>query len=573
MPEWVWRVAEPLPERFLTELGEWPSPLRQLLYNRGLRSRTEVQEFLDPDRSAMHDPFMLMGMDIAVDRIYRALREQELIAVYGDFDVDGLTAAALLVDVLRGPSLQGNVTSYLPHRSREGYGLNNDAIRSLAERGTRLLITVDCGIGADSQIAYATALGLDVIVTDHHQISQGVPPALAVLNARQDGCGYPFKELSGVGMAYKLAEALFSRIWGLEAGRERLKPYMDLVALGVIADVAPLIGENRFLVKEGLRQIALGNRIGLKALLKSAGWGDRQVDADAVSYVIAPRLNAAGRMGDARASFDLLLCESAVEAARTAQHLEETNRSRQTATAQALAAARQDIQSLPQLPPAIVVAGDYPAGIVGLVAAKLADDYRRPAFVVEIGDDGCRGSGRGVAGFDVVSALAACSDLLTRFGGHSQAGGFALATADLEAFRERIEAVACEQIGSQGASRELRLDGELLLSDVGPTLHRQLLLLEPHGAGNSRPVFCSRGLRVRDYRTVGNGHLKLWLFDQSASCSAIGFGMGNGSKPFVQTGASIDCAYTISRDERNGMVSYELNLKDLRPSSPAFNVL
>jgi single-stranded-DNA-specific exonuclease len=567
MPDWVWRLAEPLADGAAPELAEWPQPLRQLLFNRGLRTREEVEEFLHPERAGLHDPNLLLGMEIAVGRIYRALRNEELIAIYGDFDVDGITAVALLMEVLESPVLEGRVVGHLPHRTKDGYGLHLDSIRGLAEKGARLLITVDCGIGADEQIRYANSLGMDVIVTDHHLISDGVPPALAVLNARQDGCSYPFKELSGVAMAYKLAEALLANLWGLEAARERVRPQLDLVALGVVADVAPLTGENRLLVKLGLKQINSGARPGLRALTRSAGFGDRVLDAETISYTLAPRLNAAGRMGDARLSLDLLRVESESEAERMAMQLEEANRWRQSATAAALSAAREELRQLPELPPAIVLAGDYPAGIVGLVAGRLAEEFWRPAFIIELGETESRGSGRGIPGFDVVQALSGASDLLLRFGGHTQAGGFALPTSELAPLRERLEAAAVEQLGTAAARPELQLDAQLRLSAVGPILHRYLTLLEPYGAGNIRPLFCSQKLLVRDVRVVGNGHLKLWLSDQTGVCPAIGFGMGAGNKDFVRPGTLVDCAYAISRNDRGGTVGYEMVLKDLRPWS------
>jgi single-stranded-DNA-specific exonuclease len=574
MPEWEWRLADSLLDGVAPDLDPWPLPLRQILYNRGYRTREEVEAFLNPEKGCRHDPFLILGMERAVERIYRALREEELIAIYGDFDVDGLTAVALLCQVLESPSLQGRVTWYLPHRTREGYGLNNEAIKTLAERGTRLLITVDCGIGADEQIRYANSLGLDVIVTDHHLVSDGVPPALAVLNSRQDGCSYPFKELSGVAMAYKLAEGLLSKLWGLEEARERLRPQLDLVALGVIADVAPLVDENRLLVKLGLQEIARGRRLGLRALLRAAGWSqDRVVDTDCVSYVLAPRLNAAGRIGDARLSLELLLCRSETEVSGMAAKLDEANRARQQMTATAVSLARQELLALPVLPPVVVVAGDYPAGIVGLVAGKLAEEFNRPAFVVEYGEQDCRGSGRSIPGFDIVRALSGISDLLIRFGGHAQAGGFAFPTTHLAAVKAGLEASAAEQLGATVLRPDLRLEATLRLNAIGPSLYRNLALLEPFGAGNSRPFFCSRSLLVRDSRTVGNGHLKMWLSDETGACPAIGFGMANGSRPFVRQGSLVDCAYTIARDERAGSVGYELVLKDIRPSDAAPNVL
>ncbi len=573
MRDRVWRLAEPLADGIAPDLAGWPQPLRQLLFNRGLRTRDAVEAFLYPETAGLYDPGLLLGMEVAVDRIYRALRNEELIAIYGDFDVDGLTAVALLSEVLESPSLEGRVVGHLPHRARDGYGLHFDSIQALAEQGARLLITVDCGIGADEQVRYANSLGMDVIVTDHHLISGGVPPALAVLNAHQDGCSYPFKELSGVAMAYKLAEALLAKLWGLDAARERLRPQLDLVALGLVADVAPLVGENRLLVKLGLEQIARGTRPGLQALVRSAGLRDRALDAELISYTLTPRLNAAGRMGDARLSLDLLRAESDREAERMALELEETNRWRQSATAVALNGVREELSQLAELPPAIVLAGDYPTGIVGLVAGRIAEEFNRPSFIIELGETESRGSGRGVPGFDVVRALSGASDLLIRFGGHAQAGGFALRTSSLTPLRDRLIASALEQLGTTVARQELLLEAELALSSVGPVLYEYLSVLEPYGAGNSRPIFCSRKLQVREARIVGNSHLKLRLSDQTAVCSAIGFGMGGGDYDFARPGAVVDCAYSISRNDRGGTASYEMILKDLRSWSAAPYVL
>ena len=565
MPEYVWRVAEPLSEGAAPELKLWPQPLRQLLYNRGMRTAQQVEEFLHPERAGMHDPFLLRGMDTAVERILRALRENELIAVYGDFDVDGLTATALLLEVLGSPSIKGRVLPYLPHRIREGYGLNSEAVRSLAERGVKLLITVDCGVGADEETLLASSLGVDVIVTDHHRISTSLPPAVSVVNPRREGCPYPFRELAGVGVAYKLAEALYARVWNLQEARARLEPELDLVALGTVGDLSPLLGENRLMVKLGLQQINRGGRLGLQALKSVAGYSDRTMDADTISYVLAPRLNAAGRMGDARLSLELLTCESAPDAARLAAELEAANRERQAATAAALSAAREELPMPGELPPAIVLAGDYPAGVVGLVASRLAEEFRRPAFVIELGQEECRGSGRGVHGFDVVQALSDASDLLVRFGGHSQAAGFAFVPDHLDALRTRLE-VAAEQSMAAAAEPELYLEGRLRARDLGPALYDMLSLLEPCGTGNSRPLFYSRRMQVRDARIVGSGHLRLWLGDETGAVSAIGFGMGTDEYAFARSGALVDCAYTVGRNERGGTIGFEMVLRDLRPS-------
>jgi single-stranded-DNA-specific exonuclease len=568
MAEWVWRIAEPIPDGRAPELEPWPHPLRQLLYNRGLYDGRLVEEFLQPEEVGLHDPLLMRGMSAAVDRVFAALGRGELIGVYGDFDVDGLTAAALLTEVLGSYHLKGRVVSYLPHRAREGYGLNAEAVRRLADAGVGLLITADCGIGADREISLATGLGMDVIVTDHHRVSEGVPPALVVLNPRQECCPYPFEELAGVGVAYKLAEALLARRWDLEGARRRLEPQLDLVALGTVADLAPLLGENRLLVRLGLEQLNRTARPGLRALISMAGLGGRIIDADSIAFGLAPRLNAAGRMGDARLSLELLTCRSDAEAVEMAGLLETANRERQAATSAAINGAREELGRLVELPPAIVLAGDYPAGVVGLVANKLAEEFRRPAFVIEKGETESRGSGRGVAGFDVVRALAESSDLLTRFGGHAQAGGFALPTGMIEAVRARLESSARRQLDGVTPERELFLEASLKLGEIGPALYQWLTMMEPCGTGNPRPLFFSSRAQVRDARVVGGSHLKLWLADESGTSSAIGFGMGTEKYGFVRPGARVDCAYAISRNERNGTVGYEMVLKDLRPSPP-----
>jgi single-stranded-DNA-specific exonuclease len=565
VPELKWRVAEELVDGIVPDLDLWDHPFRQLLHNRGLLTADAIERFLYPEKGEMHDPFAMKGMQTAVDRIFRALREETQIGIYADFDVDGLTAASLLLELLQSSSLQGRVSIYLPNRAREGYGLNVEAIRSLAEQGVGLLITVDCGIGGDREIVLAADLGMDVIVTDHHRVPNGIPPALAVVNPLQDGCDYPDRALAGVGVAYKLAEALLSKVWGLQEGRRRLEESLDLVALGTVADLAPLTGENRLMVKLGLRQLAERKRAGLRALQAVSGVGARALDADSVSYLFAPRLNAAGRMGDAGRALALLTCRSDAEATVLALELEAANRDRQVITSNALEAARAQISHLTSLPPVLVLAGGFPATVAGLVASRLVDEYRRPAFVIEQGTLESRGSARSPAGFDVIAALGSASDLLARYGGHAQAGGFALRTEDLPAFEARLQDTASKQPGPEVLDGQLLIDAILPLKQIGPALYQDLQLLEPCGSGNRRPVFCSRHVYIRDARIVGNRHLKLWLHDDTGTCSAIGFGMATDEYAFARAGAQVDCAYTIARNERAGTVGFEMVLRDVRP--------
>jgi single-stranded-DNA-specific exonuclease len=565
VPQRKWRVADELADGIAPDLALWGHPFRQLLYNRGLVTADAVERFLFPEKGEMHDPFEMKGMDTAVDRVFRALREETLIGIYADFDVDGLTAASLLMELLTSPSLQGQVLTFLPDRAKDGYGLNAESIRSLAARGVGLLITVDCGIGADREISLAADLGMSVIVTDHHQVISGTPPATAVLNPHQDGCAYPNRALAGVGVAYKLAEALLSRVWGLQEARRRLEASLDLVALGTVADLAPLTGENRMMVKMGLRELAERKRPGLRALQAVAGSDGRAMDADSISYLFAPRLNAAGRMGDAGRALALLTCRSDAEATGLALELEAANKDRQALTSSAVETARARISQLSSLPAVLVLAGDFPAPVAGLVASRLVEEYRRPAFVIEQGTPESRGSARSLAGFDVTAALASASDLLGRFGGHSQAAGFALSTDLIPLLESRLQDAASAHTGSEAIEDELFVDAVLPLRQIGPALHQDLQLLEPCGSGNRRPVFCSRRLIVRDARVVGNRHLKLWLQDDNGTCSAIGFGMATDEYAFVRSGARVDCAYTIARNERAGTVGYEMVLRDVRP--------
>jgi single-stranded-DNA-specific exonuclease len=367
-------------------------------------------------------------------------------------------------------------------------------------------------------------------------------------------------------VAYKLAQALLAEGQGLAVARRLLEPHLDLVALGTVADLAALVGENRLLARLGLRQMNQGARLGLRALASAAGWASRAIDADSVGYVFAPRLNAAGRMGDARLGLELLTCQDQEEATRLAVALDAANRERQAATLEALRTARDGISRLPDLPAAIVLAGDYPAGIVGLIAGKLADEFSRPSFVIEMGETMSRGSARGPVSFDVLRALTGASDLLARFGGHAQAGGFAVATERLEDLRARLELAAMEQLGAEPVLPDLLLEARLRASQVGPELYQYLSLLEPFGSGNSRPLFLGSSLLVRDARVVGGSHLRLWLADESGSVAAIGFGMGTEEYAFARPGARVDCAFVVGRNERGGTVAYEMVLKGLRPA-------
>ncbi len=560
----IWFVRPPAPPDELAELVDWPPTFAQLLWNRGIRCRAEAEEFLQPDYRRLADPFLMEGMPLAVERIARALENGERITVYGDFDADGVTGVTLLVQMFR--TLGGRVYPYIPHRIEEGYGLHTEAVERLAAEGTRLLITVDCGISNIAEVARAQALGMDVIITDHHLPSTELPPALAVLNPRQPGCAYPFKRLAGVGIAFTLARGL-ARL-GIP-GREKLRreDFLDLVALGTVADMAPLVGENRILVAYGLEAIHRTERPGLRALMAVAGIRPERVGTGTIGFILGPRLNAAGRLRHARTAYQLLLTESQEEAAVLARELDTLNRERQEIMAHTLEQARRQVLSLPDEHRAIFLASpDFPAGVIGLVAGKLLEEFYRPTLLVELGEGESRGSARSIPEFHITEALQECADLLTRYGGHRLAAGFTLPSENLPALAERMLTLA-SRLDERALTPKLNIEAEVLLSDLNWDLLRLLEQLAPFGVENPQPLFLCRQVQVRNVRPVGNGgeHLRLTLSDGRTSREAIGFRLGlrAGECP---PGSRLDLVCTLESNTWNGEERLELQVRDFRPA-------
>lgn len=557
-----WVVASPLSPFAQASLAAFPPILRQLLYNRGYATETAARAYLQAQTPFDADPFHIAGMERAVERIQRAIRLAEPIAIYGDYDVDGVTATALLMQVLH--ALNANVRPYIPNRFEEGYGLNKEALAALQAEGIKLVITVDCGIRSHEEAAYARQIGLDLIITDHHTPDNTLPSAIAVLNPKQPDDPYPEKDLAGVGVAYKLAQALFarqSRSPALEI--ERL---LDLVALGTVADLAPLTGENRALVRQGLREIAQTQRQGLFSLAAVAEMPLARVNAAAIGYILGPRLNAAGRLDTALAAYELLVTSNPQRAAELAQQLHLQNRQRQELTrkiqeeAESLALA-EDPQSLLLF----AVHPEFNPGVVGLAAARLVEKFYRPAIVGQISAETTRCSCRSIPEFHITQALDRCKDLLVRHGGHASAAGFTVCNENLPALRERLMAIAHEQLGGQELRQTLYADAELSLADLRPELLKQLELLQPTGYGNPEAVFVTRNVRVVRARPVGveGKHLKLTVTDGWLTFDAIGFQMGQIA---AQLPAQVDIMYTFEINEYNGKQSLQLNLRDLRPA-------
>ncbi len=555
-------IRSPVPPAVRSRLrGISSSPIvAQVLYNRGLADPERARAFLR-GTLPLHDPFRLKDLPEAVARIRQAIQRGEPIAVYGDFDADGVTATVLLVQTLQ--VMGGKVQPYIPDRVDEGYGLNEQALGKLADQGIRLVITVDSGIRSVAEAHYARRRGLDLIITDHHHPAQEMPDAFAVINPKRPDCDYPFKELSGVGLAFKVAQALLSFAPGL-ADEEEL---LDLVALGTVADIVPLQDENRALVQRGLTRLNAPARAGVDALLKCAGLAPGKIDANAISFMLGPRLNAAGRLESAMTAYDLLSASDPSIAEPLAQKVNALNRERQELTAQAVEEAKAQIEATPGHGFILFAGGDrFRAGIVGLVASRLTEEYHHPAIVMENGPETTRGSARSIPEFHITAALDECRDLLIRHGGHAAAAGFTVRNSNLPALKERLQEIAADRLRDHELVPTLDVDAEVRFGDLSPELQRELARLEPYGHENPVPILCTRGALVVDSRAVGpdGKHLKLTLSDGMLWLDAIAFRQAHwiGHLP-----PQVDVAFTLEVNEWNGERRLQLNVQDLRPTT------
>jgi single-stranded-DNA-specific exonuclease len=557
-----WVVAPPITSQANEALTKFPPILKQILFNRGLATDAEARTFLKAQPSADSNPFQLIGMQATVDRICDALQHKEPIAIYGDYDVDGVTATALLVQALE--ALGGNVRGYIPNRFDEGYGLNKDALDSLKADGVKLVITVDCGIRSPDEALHARTISLDLIISDHHHPDGlNLPAAFAVINPKQHGDPYPDKDLAGVGIAYKIAEALFAVQQPINGFRPN--DLLDLVALGTVADLAPLVGENRVLVRRGLRQIRETKRQGLYSL---AGVADMKIDkvtAGNIGFMLGPRLNASGRLESALASFELLTTTDVMRAGQLAMQLDSQNRQRQSITrtmqeqAEAIAMGED-----PEAFLLFAAHEDFNPGVVGLAASRLTEMYYRPAIVAAKNAEETRGSCRSIPEFHITDALDLCKDLLVRHGGHAAAAGFTVKNEKLSELVSRLKEIAKDQLGSKDLRQTLSADMEVPLSQLSFEVLEHLKFLEPTGYGNPEAVFVSRNVKVKMARTVGSEgrHLKLVIEDErGVTVDSIGFRMGH-LKPDLP--AYVDVLYHFEANEYNGRRTLQLNLKDVK---------
>ncbi len=563
-----WQVAQPVGQDQLDRFAGLSPLIVQLLHNRGIREPGAVANFL-AGRFGPDNPFALAGVPEAVTRLRHAIRAQERIAVYGDFDTDGVAATALLVEALR--SSGALVEPYIPHRVDEGYGLHLEALRELYRRGVRLVVTVDCGIRSLEEVKRASR-GLDLIVTDHHSLAATLPPAVAVINPKRTDSAYPFRDLAGVGVAYKLAQAL------LRAEQHQPNPpqlqeeaLLDLVALGTVADLVPLLGENRALVQQGLERLNRHPRPGVEALMAEAGVRRGDVDAAAIGFRLGPRLNAAGRIDTALLAYQLLTSRDPLETRELAQQLDQLNRRRQELTEQTVAEAEaQVLADDPEAHLYLAASPSFLPGIVGLAASRLTEAYYRPSVVVELGEEESRGSCRSIPEFDITAALDQCSELLIRHGGHRAAAGFTVVTHKLGILTRRLKAIAAKQLADVDLRPLLQIDIELPLEEVDWAIHALLQQLEPCGMENPQPVLLSRGIEVRDRRAIGGEqqHLKLGLRDgQGVFWDAIFFRHGH---LLAELPDRLDVAYTLDVNVWNGEKRLQLNVQDLREVSGSF---
>ena len=559
-----WHIADPHPEAAarLTAAG-YPCLVSAVLASRGIGTAEEAAAFLEHEQRLTYSPFLMADMDKAVARVQQALAAHEKIAVFGDYDVDGITATCILVDYLQ--SRGADVLHYIPRRIEDGYGLSCDAIEGLYRKGARLLITVDCGITGVEEVDFANSLGMDVVITDHHECKETLPRAAAVVDPHRPDCPYPFKHLAGCGVALKLALAL----GGPDREEALFARYCTLAAIGTVADVMQMSGENRTIVSRGLAAIEHSDFIGLHALLKEAGLTGREITSVQIGFVLAPRINAAGRMGAADKAAELLLCTDPAEAERMARELCALNRERQNVEQTIYSQAEEMIAHLPDRDRSALVleSSRWHQGVVGIVASRLSEKYSRPSFMIHLNGATGKGSCRSWGGFNLFAALESCKDLLLGFGGHELAAGFTIEEGNIPAFRERMNDYARSFRGGEAPVSVLDVD-VAITHPSAVTLEEleALSALEPYGSGNARPVFCLLGATLLRTQNVGqNRHLKLRLGKGSAQFDGIFFSTV-AEDCGCKAGDRVDAAFYLQVNEFRGSRTVQLQMVDLRPS-------
>jgi len=563
---WRQRQADPEVVDTLFRSGV-PALLARLLANRGICQPQAAQAYLNPTLSSLHDPLQLLGMQAGVQRLCLALSRGERVCVHGDYDVDGVSSVALLVTFFRAVGL--DCFSYIPKRLTEGYGLSAQGVDAAVKGGASILLTVDCGISSLAEALLCREAGVDLIITDHHAPPERLPDAYAIINPLQPGCPFPFKSLAGVGVAFHLVIAMRSRLCdqGLfPAGKPDIREYLDLVALGTVADVVPLLGANRVLVSYGLKQLSAAGRVGVQALKAVAGVTG-EVGCGAVGFRLAPRINAAGRLEDAALGLELLLTADGAQASTIAAALDDSNAERQSLESSTLEEARAMLKEGACRGRKSIVLGSklWHPGVVGIVASRIAELFHRPVILFALEDGTGRGSGRSISRFHLLDAIRSCADHLLRYGGHSHAAGLSIQEAELERFALSFDEAAAGALDADALIPTVPYDAELSAAEIGEALPLELQRMKPFGMGNPEPVFLLKGAQVAECRLLRGGHLKLKLSCGGQSFDAIGFGLADKAV----SGGRIDLLFSAGINLWQGKRSLQLIVKDLCPEGGA----
>jgi single-stranded-DNA-specific exonuclease len=546
-----------------SQLLNVPKIVSRILLNRGIDTMEKAKLFFRGKLDNLYDPFLLPDMEKAVNRIIQAIHQKENILIYGDYDVDGITSVSMLYMLLK--QLGANVIFYIPNRITEGYGISSLGIDEAARQGVNLIITVDCGITAIPEMEYANKLNIDVIVSDHHEPGIELPQAYAILNPKCANSNYPFQELAGVGVAYKLVQAL---IRALKLEEELSENFVDLVAIGSAADIVPMIDENRILVKEGLKKLNKTDRHGLKALLKVTGMVDKPLGTGQVVFILAPRINAAGRMGNAETAVELLTTQDHSRALEIANILEAENRQRKNIDEETFRMAQQlvdDTADLSETYGLVLDRDGWHPGVIGIVASRIVEKYYRPTIMISINENVGKGSARSIAGFDIYQAMNQCEDLLLGFGGHKYAAGLTIEKSNIDEFRRRFNEIARQQLNEDLLCPKLRIEGEIRFSEIDTRMVNILKFMAPFGPQNMRPVFLSQKLQVVGTPAiVGNNHLKFKVRQDGIVLDAIGFNLGNLIYRIEPGASNLDMTYVIEENMYLGRKTLQLRVKDLR---------
>lgn len=562
----IWRINKKAPESFLKKFPEYSKLTLQLLWDRGLKTQKAIDEFFNPDYDEdLHDPFLLKDLKKAIKRIGKAGQNKEKVAIFADFDADGICGATILTEILRVFKIRPDI--YIPDRNREGYGLNLNSIKEASKKEVNLILTIDCGVTDFEEIKLANKLGMEVIIIDHHEMPKKLPPAFAIINPKQKTCKYPFKHLSATGVAFKLAQAV-AKLKKIPSSWE--KWLLDLVALATVADSMLLLGENRTLVKYGLIVLSQTKRIGLKALIDKARVKIDNLNTYIIGFVLVPRLNAASRVDHGTIAYNLLVASNKEEAEELAQVLEKKNQERQKMTEEILKEVKQKIGEHPETKK-IIIEGDekWTAGLSGLIAQKLKDEFWRPVLIYQKFEDYSSGSGRSIPDFSLIKVLSHCRNFLKEFGGHHQAAGFKVLNRDLEKFKTIIEKSSSKELKNKKLIPYLEIDGEVGFEDLDWLVFKEIQNFAPFGEANPNPLFLLKGLMVSEARNVGtNGsHLKISLEKETERgikrFKAIGFNLVN-SCDKIKTGDIIDITFELIANEWNGMRELQLKIVDLK---------